>query len=372
MSTAASTPWASERPAVVPIGADPAQALLVLSFGGPEGPDDVLPFLRNVTRGRGVPDERLAAVAEHYLHFGGVSPINAHNRALLAALAGDFEQHGIELPIYWGNRNWAPYVTDTVTQMRADGIERALVFATSATSSYSGCRQYREDMARAQGEAATPKLVKLRHYFDHPGFIEANADGVRSALAELPSELRDAARLVFTAHSIPISMNETSGPDRNGLYLAQQRETARLVSESVRGPGAVFDLVWQSRSGPPQVPWLEPDVNVQLRMLAAAGERAVVVAPTGFTSDHLEVRWDLDQEARQTAAGLGLAFARAATGGTHPAFIAAIRELVQEHLDRQPPRALGSLGLCGIDCPAGCCPAPRRPPASAPQRAPAL
>jgi ferrochelatase len=339
-----------------------ADALLLLSFGGPEGPDDVLPFLRNVTRGRGVPEARLLEVAEHYRHFGGISPINEQNRALIAALRAEFGRHGIELPVYWGNRNWKPFVADAVRQMRDDGVRRALVLATSATGSYSACRQYREDLARAWtvAGAGAPELVKLRHFFDHPGFIEANAVGVRTALEALPPEARGAARLVFTAHSIPAAMNDTSGPARDGLYSAQQRETARLVAEAVRGPGAEFDLVWQSRSGPPTVPWLEPDINDHLRDLAVRGTRAVVVAPTGFVSDHLEVRWDLDHEARETAAALGLAFARAETAGTHPAFVAALRELVEEQLRGAAPRALGTLGLCGVDCPADCCPAPRR------------
>jgi len=329
----------------------PFDAFLLLSFGGPEGPDDVLPFLRNVTRGRGIPDSRLATVAEHYHHFGGVSPINAQNRALLAAIEKDFAEHTIGLRLYWGNRNWHPFVAETVRQMRADGVRRALVFTTSATASYSSCRQYREDLAAAQLDGA-PELVKLRHYFDHPGFVEANAAGVRSALAEAPD-----ARLVFTAHSVPASMNETSGPT-GGLYLGQQRETARLVAEAVRGPGAEFDLVWQSRSGPPQVPWLEPDINDHLRSLAAGGVGSVVVSPTGFVSDHLEVAWDLDTEARQTAADLGLVFRRAASAGTHPAFVAMVRELVQEELAGAPRASLGELGICGLDCPLTCCPAP--------------
>jgi len=347
------------------VGFDAYDAFLVLSFGGPEGPDDVMPFLRNVTRGRGIPDERLADVAEHYQHFGGVSPINAQNEALVEALRAEFAQRGIELPIYLGNRNWHPLVEDTVRRMGEDGVRRALVFATSATSSYSGCRQYRDDLARARAAAGdgAPELVKLRHFFDHPGFVEPLADSVRAALSELPDDARDGARLVFTAHSIPVSMNDASGPERNGLYAAQQRETARLVAESVRGPGAAFDLVWQSRSGPPQVPWLEPDVNDHLRALAAEGVGAVVVTPSGFVSDHVEVRWDLDEEARATASSLGLAYARAATPGTHPAFVAAIRELVEERLMGTPPRFLGDLGLCGVDCPDGCCPAPARRPA---------
>jgi ferrochelatase len=337
-------------------------ALLLLSFGGPEGPDDVMPFLRNVTHGRGIPDERLEEVAEHYQHFHGVSPINAQNRALLAALRTEFAAQGIGLPLYWGNRNWKPYIADAVRQMRDDGVRRALVFATSATASYSSCRQYREDMAQARTMAGdgAPELVKLRHFFDHPGVIAANVENVRAALEQLPAGERGTARLVFTAHSIPETMNATSGPSADGLYAAQQREASRLVAEAVRGPDAAFDLVWQSRSGPPQVPWLEPDINDHLRALAASGVRAVAVCPIGFVSDHIEVRWDLDEEAKATAAELGMSYVRTATAGTHPAFVAAIRELVEEQLAGAPPLALGRLGLCGIDCPPGCCPAPQR------------
>jgi ferrochelatase len=328
---------------------------LLLSFGGPEGPADVLPFLRNVTRGRGVPDERLAEVAAHYEYFGGVSPINDQNRALLAAVAAEFHTHDIGLPLYWGNRNWAPFVDDTVEQMRLDGVTRAFVFATSATGGYSSCRQYRENLAAAQVDGA-PELVKLRHYFDHPGFVAANVDGLRATMRTVAAD----ARLVFTAHSIPLSMNETAGPS-GGLYLAQQRETARLVAEAVRGPGAEFDLVWQSRSGPPRVPWLDPDINDHLRALDADGVRSVVVCPTGFVSDHLEVMWDLDHEARATAAGLGLEFARSPTPSSHPAFVRMIRELVEEQLVGAEPLRLGDLGLCGVDCPPWCCLAPQRP-----------
>jgi ferrochelatase len=338
-------------------------ALLFLSFGGPEGPDDVMPFLRNVTRGRGIPDERLAAVAEHYHHFGGASPINAQNRALITALQAEFAEHGIDLPIYWGNRNWKPYVADTVRRMRDDNVHRALVFATSATGSYSGCRQYRDDLANAHRTAGdgAPDLVKLRHYFDHPGFIAANLQAAQTALDELPEPERAGARLVFTAHSIPVAMNANSGPDADALYERQHRETARLVSQLLRGPDAAFDLVWQSRSGPPDVPWLEPDINDHLRTLAGQGVRAVVVCPTGFVSDHLEVRWDLDVEAARTAKELGLAYARAGTAGTHPGFIRCIRELVEEQLSGIAPQSLGTLGLCGVDCPAHCCPALKRP-----------
>lgn len=336
-------------------------SFLLLSFGGPQGPDEVMPFLRNVTAGRGVPDERLAAVAEHYQHFGGVSPITAQNQALLAALAAEFGRRGIDLPLYFGNRNWHPFLTDTARQLAADGRRHALVLATSATGSYSGCRQYREDLARASAELGpdAPLFTKLRHYFDHPGFVAANATAVRTALAGLPVELREQARLVFTAHSIPVSMNDTAGPD-GGLYLAQHRETARLVAEAVRGPGADFDLVWQSRSGPPQVPWLEPDINDHLRALTAAGVPAVLVAPTGFVSDHLEVLWDLDNEARETAAELGLAFVRAATAGTDSEFVSGLVDLVAEQLTGRPPANLGRLGVCGWRCPDGCCPAPVR------------
>jgi len=336
-------------------------SFLLLSFGGPQGPDEVMPFLRRVTAGRGVPDERLTEVAQHYLHYDGISPITAQNEALLAALQAEFDRRGISLPLYFGNRNWHPFVTDTARKMQADGRRHALVLATSATGSYSGCRQYREDLAHAAAEldGAAPGFTKLRHYFDHPGLITANADAVRRALAGIRPELRDEARLVFTAHSIPVSMNDSAGPD-GGLYVAEQSTTARLVAEAVRGPGAEFDLVWQSRSGPPQVPWLEPDINDHLRELAATGTRAVVVAPTGFVSDHLEVIWDLDEEARETAAELGLDYVRAATAGTDTAFVSGLVDLVEEQLDGKPAEFLGSLGLCGVDCPDSCCPAPVR------------
>ncbi|HEX2903187.1 MAG TPA: ferrochelatase [Jatrophihabitans sp.] len=332
-------------------------AFLLLSFGGPQGPDEVMPFLRNVTAGRGIPDERLAAVAEHYYHFGGVSPITAQNEALLTALGAEFDQRGIELPRYFGNRNWAPYVRDVAAQLRADGMRDVLVLATSAAGSYSGCRQYREDLAGAAQAAPGVRFTKLRHYFDLPGFVAANVSAVRAALASLPQP--EEARLVFTAHSVPVSMNDNAGP-AGGLYQAQHLTTARLVAEAIRGPGAEFDLVWQSRSGPPQVPWLEPDINDHLRALSAAGVSSVVVAPTGFISDHLEVLWDLDNEAAETAAELGLDFARAATAGTHPAFVGGLVDLVEEKVRGRAPQSLGELGICGWECPATCCPAPAR------------
>ncbi|HEX6755543.1 MAG TPA: ferrochelatase [Mycobacteriales bacterium] len=335
-------------------------ALLLLSFGGPEGPDDVLPFLENVVRGRGVPRERLLEVAGHYAHFGGVSPINEQNRALLAAIRALLAADGPALPVYWGNRNWHPLVEDTVARMRDDGVRRALVFATSAYTSYSGCRQYQDDLARARSAAGegAPELHKLRHFFNHPGFVEANADAVRAALASLPDP--GGARLVFTAHSVPVSMEAASGPGGH-LYSAQVREAARLVTTAVRGPGAGFDVAWQSRSGPPSVPWLEPDVNDHLAALAGAGVRGVVVSPIGFVSDHVEVLWDLDEEAARTAGDLGLGYARAATAGADPRFVAMVRELVLERTEGAPRQALGPMGPGHDVCPLGCCPAPRRP-----------
>jgi ferrochelatase len=337
-------------------------AFLLLSFGGPEGPDDVMPFLRNVTRGRGVPDERLAEVAEHYRHFGGVSPINAQCRALLSALRPEFDRAGIDLPIYWGNRNWTPYLTDTVAQMRADGVRTALAFVTSPYGSYSSCRQYLEDIDRARTEvgADAPVIHKIRHYHDHPGYVAPHVDAVRAALATLPAGGR--RDIVFTAHSIPTAMAATAGP-HGGRYEAQLREVAGLVAAQA-APGLPWDLVWQSRSGPPRVPWLEPDVNDHLRALAAAGTTGVVVSPVGFISDHLEVVWDLDHEAADTAKQLGLDFARAATPGDDPRFIGMIRELVAERLD--PPTVRAALGAIPTwdFCDVGCCPAGRPRPAT--------
>jgi ferrochelatase len=341
----------------VPPSAEPAppgrrEAVLVLGFGGPEGPDDVLPFLENVTRGRGIPRERLLDVAEHYRHFGGVSPINEQNRALAEAIRTQ-----LDLPVYWGNRNWRPYVEHVWRQMADDGIEHVYVFQTSGFASWSGCRQYHEDVARARSVFAGaapgggPTAEKLPHYGDHPGFVQANAEALADALASLPDDVRDTARLVATAHSIPNSMAAVAGPD-GGAYQAELLTSARLVVDAV-APGREFDLVWQSRSGPPSVPWLEPDVNDHLRELAAAGEKAVVVFPVGFVSDHVEVVWDLDTEARQTAGELGMAFARAATAGTHPAFVRMVRELVEERRAGAPPRL-------GTDCPAHCCFVPPR------------
>ncbi len=331
-------------------------ALLLVSFGGPEGPDDVLPFLRNVTRGRGVPDERLVEVAGHYRHFGGVSPINEQNRALLDAIGKEFAGRGLDLPVYWGNRNWQPYLTDTVRTMRDAGVRRALAFVTSGYASWSSCGQYLDDLGRACAEAGpdAPEIHKIRHYFDHPGFIEPIVDSVREALAGLAEPQ---ARLVFTAHSIPLAMAEVAGKVTNAVgfrYQAQLREAARLVVQRV-DPELEWDLVWQSRSGPPQVPWLDPDINDHLRALRQHGVPAVVVSPIGFISDHLEVRWDLDVEAAATAAEIGLGYARAATPATDPRFVAMIYELVAERLDPAVQRRhLGDLPTWD-HCRPGCC-----------------
>lgn len=330
---------------------------LLLGFGGPEHRDQVLPFLRTVTRGRNVADERLREVAEHYYHFDGVSPINAQNRALLAALAAQFASEAIDLPLYWGNRNSQPWLGDVVGDMRDDGVRHALVLATSAAGGFSGCRQYRQDLADARAATTdAPRLTKLRHFFNHPGFIEANADRLRDALKQVPARLRDGTRIVFTAHSVPVSANDVAGPDGD-LYRSQQDETARLVAEAVHGAGADFDLVWQSRSGPPEVPWLGPDINDHLRELGARGLRSVVIAPTGFVSDHLEVLWDLDNEAHDTAADLGIVLVRAGTAGTHPAFVAALSELVRERLSAAPRKSVGQMGPSWDECPTdtGCC-----------------
>jgi protoporphyrin/coproporphyrin ferrochelatase len=339
-------------PSAGPAPSGRREALLVLGFGGPEGPDDVMPFLENVTRGRGIPRERLLDVAEHYMHFGGVSPINEQNRALTAAVERELADAGLDLPVYWGNRNWSPYVEHVWQQMADDGIEHVYVFATSGFASWSGCRQYHEDVARARSVSTGaapgggPTAEKLPHYGDHPGFVQANAEALAAALASLPDDLRDTARLVATAHSIPDTMAAVAGPD-GGAYQAELLRSARLVVDAV-APGRDVDLVWQSRSGPPSVPWLEPDVNDHLRALAAAGEKAVVVFPIGFVSDHVEVIWDLDNEAKETAEELGMSFVRAATAGTHPAFVAMVRELVEERRSGTPPRL-------GTNCPAACC-----------------
>ena len=331
-------------------------AFLLVSFGGPEGPDEVLPFLENVLRGRNVPHARMLAVAEHYYHFGGKSPINDHNRALVAALRNQFEAHGLMLPIYWGNRNWHPMLADTLRQMKADGVKRALAFATSAYSSYSSCRQYRENIAAAQaavGEDA-PVVDKLRVFHNHPLFVEANIDHARAALDRIPAERRAGARIAYTAHSIPMSMAQSCN------YQPQLLEVARLVSSALGRPAD--PLVFQSRSGPASQPWLGPDILDHLRAIRAEGATDVVIVPIGFVSDHMEVLYDLDTEAANLCRKVGLDLERAATAGTHPKFAQMVQELVVERITDSPNRIAIGAYLANPDvCPVDCCPAPVRP-----------
>ena len=329
-------------------------ALIVVSFGGPEGPDDVVPFLENVTRGRNIPRERLAVVGEHYGLFGGISPINEQCRRLIAAL----EAHpDLDLPIYWGNRNWHPMLPATVARMRDDGITNALAFVTSAYSSYSGCRQYRENIeaARQAVGADAPAITKLRQFFDHPGFIDPNADNLIAALGTLPAD----ADVAFTAHSLPQSMADSSD------YRAQLMAVAGLIVDRVRATtswSGEWQLVYQSRSGPPQVSWLEPDICDHLETLAERGASGVAVAPIGFISDHMEVVYDLDTEAAARADDLGLPLARAATVGTDARFIELILDLVAEARSGGTPVELAGLGTRPNPCAADCCPPPPRRP----------
>ncbi len=376
-------------------------AVLLVSFGGPEGQEDVLPFLRNVTRGRGIPDERLEEVAHHYRAFGGVSPINAQNRALQAALQAELDSRGLELPVLWGNRNWDPYLADTLREAHAAGHRRLLAVVTSAYSSYSGCRQYREDLATALDEtglAGELSIDKVRQYFDHPGFVGPFVDGVGAGLVSLAAGLGDEgelardAHVVFVTHSIPSAAAAASGPPGAGLgeegaYGAQHRAVAALVMDRLArsaddeasagrdaaqgrgiGDGVAWSLAFQSRSGSPATPWLEPDINDHLAALAAAGTKAVVIAPIGFVSDHMEVMWDLDEEASATARELGLLVERAPTPGVHPEFVAGLVDLVQERYapvgaarpaEAAPRPALSPLGPWYDVCRAGCC-APTR------------
>src|SRR3954452_21585843 len=354
--------------------ASPYDAVLLVSFGGPEKPEDVVPFLENVTRGRGIPRERLEEVGQHYHAFGGRSPINDQNRAFLAALREDLAGAGLVLPVYWGNRNWDPYLTDTVRQMAADGVTRAACFVTSAYSSYSSCRQYRENLFDAvdavdavDGVApGAPVLDKLRLYFNHPGFVEPAVDATLAALAELPEEAREGAHLAFVTHSIPDTMNGGSGPKR-GAYVEQHRSVMDEVVERVRqetGRRHPHELVFCSRSGAPHIPWLEPDVNDHLEQLHEQGAPGVVMVPIGFVSDHMEVVYDLDTEAMATAEKLGLPATRAATAGLDPRFVAAVRDLLLERAaverGEEVARAVvGGWGPCWDRCPAGCCPNPR-------------
>jgi protoporphyrin/coproporphyrin ferrochelatase len=342
-------------------GADtlPYDALLIVSFGGPEGMDDVMPFLENVTRGRNIPRERLLNVAHHYELFGGVSPLNGQNRALIAALQKELNAHGPHLPIYWGNRNWHPLLPDTFRKMANDGIQHALTFFTSAYSSYSGCRQYQENILQAQEEVGpnAPQISILRKFYNHPGFIQPNIENVRVALNSLTPERRAGAHIAFTAHSIPESMA------RNSRYEAQLQEACRLVAEGLAHPH--WQLVYQSRSGSLAQPWLGPDIGDHLKSLKGQGMTDVVIAPIGFISDHMEVLFDLDVEARELAAELGLNVVRAATVGVHPAFVSMIRELILERTSGLEKRFLGSDGPSHDICPVDCCPSGIQHPVSA-------
>jgi len=328
-------------------------AVLLLSFGGPEGPEQVRPFLENVTRDRSVPPERLDDVAGHYLHFGGVSPINQINRSLIEQIRAELDERGTGLPVYFGNRNWMPYVEDTVATMRDNGIRRAAVFTTSAWSGYSSCTQYAEDIARARESAGpdAPELVKLRPYFDHPLFVQIFADNVAAAAAELSG----AGRLIFTAHSVPVAADERCGPQ---LYSRQVAYAASLVAAAAGY--ADYDLAWQSRSGSPRTPWLEPDVADHVSALAATGTKAVIVCPIGFVADHIEVVWDLDEELRSQAQAAGVAFARATTPNADPRFARLAADLIDElRYGRTPARTSGPDPVAGclasIDG-AACCP----------------
>ncbi|WP_374999376.1 ferrochelatase [Aeromicrobium sp. CTD01-1L150] len=339
------------------MAARPFDALLLVSFGGPEKPEDVVPFLQNVTAGRGIPRERLEEVGEHYFLFGGKSPLNDLNRELIGAVEADLREHDVELPVYWGNRNWDPYLRDTMQQMVDDGVRRVAYFVTSAYSSYSGCRQYRENLAQAAA-GLDLELVRLRLYFNHPGFVGPFTEATQHELAQAP----EGTHVVFVTHSIPETMNDASGGPGVGAYRTQHEEVARLVAA---GAGAHdFSLAYCSRSGSPHTPWLEPDVNDHLETLADTGVRSVVVVPIGFVSDHMEVIYDLDTEARKTAEKLGLRFARAATPDRHPAFVAMIRQLALERaaVAADPDTRRAVVGGCPPNpetCDVGCCANPR-------------
>ncbi|WP_182865547.1 ferrochelatase [Stieleria mannarensis] len=340
----------------------PYDSFLLVSFGGPEGPEDVMPFLENVLRGKNVPRQRMLEVAEHYKSFGGVSPINQQNRELLAAIETEFGANGIDLPVYWGNRNWHPLFPDTLRQMKADGCKRAIAFFTSMFSCYSGCRQYRENIIAAQQEVGegAPMVDKVRMGFNHPDFINTLAESVGKSLAELEAE-PEAATVLFTAHSIPMGMAD------NCDYVKQLTEASRLVAQAAGVDK--WRLVYQSRSGPPQQPWLEPDVCDTIAAMDDAGDKPqyLVIMPIGFVSDHMEVLYDLDDEAASLCRERGIAMSRAATPGTSTSFVSMIRKLVEERIGRREQRdAVGDLGPWHDVCPADCCLyTPRRPPVRA-------
>lgn len=333
----------------------PFDALLVLSFGGPEGKEDVIPFLENVLRGRNVPRERLEEVAEHYYHFDGVSPINQQNRELIDALRSELDDNGLaDLPIYFGNRNWHPLLPDTLQQMAEDGAKKALVFITSVYSSYSGCRQYREDMFNAQTKLEgieAPEILLTRKPFNHPGWIETQVDLIEESMEQLPEESRAGAHIIYAAHSIPSAMA------KNCLYTQQLADSATLITERVQLGNNPFSIAYQSRSGPPHQPWLEPDINDHLADLQKQGVENVVVVPLGFISDHMEVMYDLDEEALETSQELNMTMVRVPSAGTHPRFVRMIRELIEERLDDSHTERdfVGGRGPSWDICPVNCC-----------------
>ena len=336
----------------------PYDAILIVGFGGPEGVEDVIPFLENVLRGRNVPRERLLEVAEHYDHFGGVSPINGQVRDLIAALGPELKANGVDLPVYWGNRNWTPMLADTIRSMADDGVKHALGVVLAAYSSYSSCRQYREDIQKAREVVGpdSPTIDKMRVFYNHPDFVEVNADRVREALGQFPSDRRGSVRVAFTAHSIPDSMAV------NCQYVRQLEETCRLVAESAGIAPDRWSLVYQSRSGRPTDPWLGPDILEHLGALKEQGIQDVIVQPVGFLSDHMEVLYDLDEEALARSNELGLTMIRAGTAGTHPRFVAMLSELIQERVEgRIERRATGQDPASHDVCPAHCCMPPPRP-----------
>ncbi len=343
-------------------------AILLAGFGGPEGQDDVIPFLRNVTNGRGIPEERLEEVAHHYRHFGGVSPINSQNRALRAALRAELAGRGIDLPVLWGNRNWSPYLRDIIEEAHANGHRNLLAIATSAYSSYSSCRQYREDLAEAlavTGLEGEVHIDKVRQFFDHPGFVAPFISGIRKGLADVAASvpginLRHEVEILFSTHSIPSADAARSGPAERGFgeggaYVAQHLAVAEVVMAGVDAP---WQLVYQSRSGPPSTPWLEPDVNDAIALLPARGIRAVIIVPLGFASDHMEVMWDLDTEAMETAEVNGLYAVRVPTPGVDPAFVSGLVDLALERVNDTPDAerpAMTPLGPWYDVCRPGCC-----------------
>ncbi|AJE33188.1 ferrochelatase [Corynebacterium humireducens NBRC 106098 = DSM 45392] len=342
-------------------------ALLVLSFGGPEGDEEVVPFLENVTRGRGIPRERLEKVGEHYFHFGGVSPLNRLNREIIGNLEKELASRGMELPVYFGNRNWHPFGEDTAEQMSRDGVRRALVFATSAWGGYSACLQYNEDIRRMiahlEEKGVEPvEFTKLRQFYDHPVFVRLMADAVRESLDKVPAERRDATRVLFTAHSVPTAADEAAGgPEDPHLYSRQVAEASRLIAEAAGVDE--YDVVWQSRSGDPRTPWLEPDIVDHTTDLAAAGVTAVVVCPVGFISDHMEVIWDLDTELVEAARDLGtdgVHVERTRTAGPEQEFAGMVVDIIGELVENSEPASLGTVTVQGCTvngaaCRPGCC-----------------